>query len=150
MQPRKRIGPKEERSGKIRDYKLRYQWQTDINRTGTVWAFYNNGSNLYVDPYNQSTTSYYRNVWQHVPYCLYYQTQRLTSKGGGQHVIFQTLGHDPSRNIHVIFGCNLSQIFSIPPLHILYVSVEGEITVKSHLVQFQPLPGALVPLVFQR
>lgn len=149
MQPPNKTIPKEKR-GLISSYNVRNAWQNCPGRIGTVWGFYNNRFNLYVDPYNLPATSYYRYLWQHLPFTQYRFAERLTSSDGTQHVIVQTLGHNPDGTLLVAFGCNSSQILAIPPMHILYVSIEGEIKVKSYLVQFQPLPGALVPLRFPR
>jgi hypothetical protein len=147
--PRRKREPKERKIAvQIRDYKSRKVWQEGVSPAGTVWAFYNNGLNLYVEPFNQPAVSYYRYTWRHLPYVQYCHAQRLTSLPG-RSVIFQTFGHIANRDVLVAFGCNDSQILVIPPMHILYVNIEGEIVVKSHLLQFQPLPVALIPLRFQ-
>lgn len=146
MQPARK--PKERRpiGQQIRNYKGRKAWQDTVSPAGTVWALYNNGSNLYVEPYNQSAVSYYRHTWQHLPFTTYYRAQRLTSFSG-KSLIIESFGHDSNCNVIVAFGCNDTQILVVPRFHILYVNIEGEIVVKSCLLQFQPLPVTLVPIL---
>lgn len=131
----------------ITNFGGRWLWQehADVSKE-TVWALYNNGRNLYLDPLNSPATTYYERPWEHLPYRMYSVPRRIASSNKLDNMILQTSGHDRLGNVGVMFGCNPIQHFIVPAMHILYVTIKGEIKVTSSLLQFQPLPNILVPI----
>lgn len=143
--------PKRNKSGvrsdlMVRDYRSRREWQEKTEKSGDVWAFYNNGQNLYVEPFNQPATTYYNHRWQRMPFRQFFYPRRFKSLSG-KCAILQSLGHGCQGIAYMVIGCNESQVVAIPPLHILYMRIESEVKMSSLRMQFQPLPGLLVPLV---
>lgn len=145
MQP-KRNRLKIENDRMIRDYHSRQEWQDKTEKSGVVWAFYNNGHHLYVDPFNQPATTYYNYRWQRISFREFVYPGRFTSLSK-QYVILKSLGHDCEGTAYMVIGCNESQTVAIPPLHILYMRIESEIKMSNARLQFQPLPRVLVPIV---
>ena len=130
----------------IRNYHVRAQWQARVSPECTVWAFYNNGHNLYLDQFHQSAVVFYRNRWLRLPESLFWFRSILVSPMT-KYLLFQQSEHDVRGNARITISNTAVQSFVIPPKHILYVAVSECVTVATSHLQFQPLPTHLVPRV---
>lgn len=138
----------------IWNYNGRLLWQTVVANNCMVWAVYNNGRNLYYDPYNLPALTYYVAPWNHIPFCIYSvagQSQfglcPLMSYNQQQNLMLTTLGHDGNCNAIVMLNNDAEQIHIIPPLNILYLAVDKQNKVAGSLLQPQPLPSRITPLM---
>lgn len=139
--------------GNIVNFKGRQLWQAVFARDATVWAFYNNGVNLYVDPRNLPANTFYRHPWRHLPYSTYVQPNILISHEGKgrRHLTVQTMGHDIFGVAILMLNQDTKQMYTIPPKHILYVAIKNDVSgvcnrkIESTLIQSQYLPFDIAP-----
>lgn len=131
----------------IRDCSQRCEWQSKVQPSNTVWAFYNDWGNLYFEPYHRPATTYYDTPWLYVPVQHFAMPGFVLLSPYRSAIGVQNCGPDMSGYVTLIFGSCAHQHYIIPPGHILYVEMKDGITVVSSHLQIQPLPWQLLPRV---
>ncbi|MFA6446188.1 MAG: hypothetical protein WCW14_02990 [Candidatus Paceibacterota bacterium] len=129
----------------VRNLSERRQWHKRFGMRPIV-ALYNNGSQLYADPFNLPATSHYATPWFHIRYNEFSDGALLRLPRN--ELFIRTRGHDQSGVVTVNLGWGKKR-FSIPPLCILYIASTAG-CVRDVFLQYQPLPCKIVPklLVF--
>jgi hypothetical protein len=125
---------------KVRDFWRKQRWCDGIGRAH-ITALYNNGSNLYAEPFDRPATVRYKTPWFHVRFVEFCAGAILCTMHN--RLFVQTHGHSVNGTAIVTLGWKNKE-FSIPPRCILYVATENGILEESFL-QYQPLPNKLCP-----
>ena len=140
-----RLPPRPKISMRVPNFRARLQWSLNNPGADRPWSIYNNGVNLYCEPWNTPAHQMYADYkWQHIPFRYHSNGGRLLTTLTS-HIWFHHWGHLLDGSAVFQIG-PWNAVFKIPSRHIMFIAGKDNFTYNILQEKFS-VNCALVPVV---